>query len=72
MAHGPTGGSPSDVRRADLIAASADPVAADAFGWTLLGRQGPVPAYIGLAAAAGHGTADWESLEPARIELGGP
>jgi len=64
MAHGPTGGSVSDVRRADVVALSTDPVAADAFGWTLLSRKERHPAYIDLAAERGRGTADWKSLEP--------
>ncbi len=64
MAHGPTGGSLSDVRRADTVAASTDPVAADAFGWTLLQRKDPPPRYIRLAAERGRGKADWSSLDP--------
>ena len=64
MAHGPTGGSLSDVRRADTVAASTDPVAADAFGWTLLERKDSPPEYIKLAAAKGRGNPDWSSLDP--------
>jgi hypothetical protein len=67
MAHGPTGGSPRDVRRADTVAAATDPVAADAFGWTLLRRPGPPPEYVRLAASAGHGVLAWEELAPVRV-----
>jgi uncharacterized protein (DUF362 family) len=46
--------------------ASTDAVAADAFGATLLGKTAASLPFIGKAAAAGLGTADFESLNPAR------
>ena len=69
MAHGPTGGSLSDVRRAHTVAASTDPVAADAFGWTLLQRKDPPPKYVFLAQERGRGKADWRSLDPVFREV---
>jgi uncharacterized protein (DUF362 family) len=46
---------------------STDPVAADAFGATLLGTTAADLPYIAMAAAAGAGTADYESLHPLRV-----
>ena len=48
---------------------STDQVAADAFGATLLGKTAASLTFIGKAAAAGLGTADYESLNPARDHL---
>ena len=45
---------------------STDQVAADAFGATLLGKNAAALPFIAKAAAAGRGTADYESLKPAR------
>lgn len=64
--NGPTGGALDDVEIRNTLIASLDPVAADAFGATLLGRvAGDLP-WLGMAAAAGVGTVDWESLKPRR------
>ncbi len=64
--NGPTGGALDDLEIANTLIASLDPVAADAFAATLLGRQpGDLP-WLAMAAAAGSGTADWESLKPRR------
>jgi len=43
---------------------STDPVAADAFGATLLGKSVADLPFIAKAAAAGAGTMDWKALEP--------
>lgn len=64
--NGPTGGALEDVEVANTLIASLDGVAADAFGASLLGRTpGDLP-WLGMAAAAGAGTVDWESLNPRR------
>jgi uncharacterized protein (DUF362 family) len=64
--NGPTGGALEDVETANTMIASLDPVAADAFGATLLGRMpGDLP-WLAMAATAGSGTVDWESLAPRR------
>ena len=46
-----------------------DQVAADACGATLLGKTANDLPYIHLAAAAGCGTADYESLSPVRLHV---
>jgi uncharacterized protein (DUF362 family) len=66
MTNGPTGGSLDDLRATNTMIAGTDPVAADAFGATLLGKTAADLAFVGKAAAAGLGTADYESLNPAR------
>jgi uncharacterized protein (DUF362 family) len=65
--NGPTGGSPEDVKIGDVIAASTDGVALDAFGATLLDLDPAEVGYLGMAEARGIGTADFESLDPREI-----
>lgn len=67
MRHGPTGGSLADVKPGHTIAVSADMVALDAFGYTLLERREPPPEYLARAAARGLGTADWQTLQPVEL-----
>jgi len=64
MTNGPTGGSVSDLRRADTLIASTDCVAADSFGCTLLGLKPSDLPYLAKAQNAGAGTTDYESLKP--------
>ncbi|MGD1019324.1 MAG: DUF362 domain-containing protein [Verrucomicrobiia bacterium] len=66
MSNGPTGGSLDDLKQTNTMIVSTDPVAADAFGATLLGKNAAALPFIAKAAAAGRGTADYESLKPAR------
>jgi uncharacterized protein (DUF362 family) len=66
MTNGPTGGSLDDLKATNTMIVSTDQVAADAFGATLLGKTAADLPFIGKAAAAGVGTADYESLNPAR------
>ena len=66
LTNGPTGGSLEDLQATNTMIASTDPVAADSFGATLLGRTAADLPYIGKAAALGLGTADYESRKPAR------
>jgi len=68
MTNGPTGGAMSDLKQTNTMIVSTDQVAADAFGATLLGKTAADLPYIAKAAAAGAGTADYESLKPARAE----
>ncbi|MDI7268842.1 MAG: DUF362 domain-containing protein [Myxococcota bacterium] len=65
--NGPQGGGMSDVERRDLVAATTDPVAGDAWAASLLGREPEEVPYIGLAERAGLG----RSRPPAarRIEI---
>ncbi|MGA3268261.1 MAG: DUF362 domain-containing protein [Verrucomicrobiota bacterium] len=66
MTNGPTGGSLDDLKATNTMIASTDAVAADAFGATLLGKTTANLPFIGKAAAAGLGTADFESLNPVK------
>lgn len=66
MTNGPTGGSLDDLKPTNTMIVSTDQVAADAFGATLLGKTAASLPFITRAAAADLGTADYESLNPAR------
>jgi uncharacterized protein (DUF362 family) len=59
---GPTGGSLALVRADDRIAVATDPVAADAWGASLLGLGPEELPHIAIAARLGLGTADWQSV----------
>ena len=69
MSNGPTGGSLEDLKATHTMIVSTDQVAADAFGATLLGKTAADLPYITKAAAAGLGTADFESLKPRRDDV---
>lgn len=64
MTNGPTGGSISDLRRANTLIASTDCVAADSYGCTLLDLKVSDLPYLAKAEKAGAGTTDYESLKP--------
>ena len=64
VTNGPTGGSVSDLKRANTMIASCDQVAADAYGCTLLGLKPSDLPYLAKAQQAGSGTIDYESLKP--------
>jgi len=64
MTNGPTGGSLADLKETNLMIAGTDQVAVDACGATLLGRSLNDLPFIGMAEAAGLGTADYRSLKP--------
>ena len=61
--NGPSGGSLDDVKRLDLVAASTNEVALDAWGITLLGVTREVAGFITEAEHSGLGTADYKSLK---------
>jgi uncharacterized protein (DUF362 family) len=69
MTNGPTGGSVADLKATNLMITGVDQVAVDAFGATVLGRRASDLPYIGRAEAAGAGTADFLSLNPARARV---
>jgi uncharacterized protein (DUF362 family) len=69
MTNGPTGGSLADLKQTNTMIVSTDQVAADACGATLLGLTAADLPFITRAAAAGIGTADFESLRPARLNV---
>ncbi len=59
---GPTGGSLDLVRKLDLVAVATDPVAADAWGASLLERTPAELPFLEIAARLGLGTPDWASV----------
>jgi len=69
---GPTGGSLSDVREGNTLAASTDGLAVDAFGWDdLLRRKGEdLPDYFRQAAARGLGETDWRNVSRKEEQVG--
>jgi uncharacterized protein (DUF362 family) len=64
MTNGPTGGSLADLKETHTMIAGTDQVAVDAFGATLLQRSLNDLPFIGMAEAAGLGTANYKSLNP--------
>ena len=64
MTNGPTGGSLSDLKRANTLIASTDMVAADSYGCGLLDLKVSDLPYLTKAQQAGAGTANYESLKP--------
>jgi uncharacterized protein (DUF362 family) len=67
MTNGPTGGSMADLKATNTLIVSTDQVAADALGATLLDKSFRDLPYIGRAVERGLGTADFASLNPARV-----
>lgn len=63
VSNGPTGGSPSDVKPGNVIAAGTDQVAIDCFGARLLGLDPSDVIYLGMAAKLGLGTMSEENLK---------
>jgi uncharacterized protein (DUF362 family) len=68
-AHGPTGGSLNDVQQADMVIASHDMVAADAWAATLFGLTGSDIAYVEAAAEMGLGTMDLDSVRVEQVDV---
>jgi uncharacterized protein (DUF362 family) len=68
MTNGPTGGSLSDLKDTGTMVISTDPVAADAVGLELLERTLTDVPYIQMAAKAGAGVADYQLLNPVRLD----
>lgn len=69
MTNGPTGGSLSDLKQTNTMIVATDQVAADAFGATLLDKTFNDLPFIGMAEAAGLGTADYRSLDPVMVAI---
>jgi uncharacterized protein (DUF362 family) len=63
MAHGPTGGNLEDVRLSNMVIASHDMVAADAYAATLFDLTGKDISYVKAAADMGLGTLDLSAIE---------
>ncbi len=68
VANGPTGGSMADLKPTNTMIVSTDPVAADAYGATLLGLETEDLPFIGKAEKAGVGTSDFSSLDPIMVQ----
>jgi len=64
VTNGPTGGSLSDLKRANTMIVSTDCVAADAYGCGLLDLKVSDLPYLAKAESAGAGTIDYQSLKP--------
>ncbi len=69
-ANGPTGGSLQDVANPGLIAASADPVALEAYGVTLFGKTPDYLPEIAIGEQRGLGVSDYKSKGFTEIDLG--
>ena len=67
--NGPQGGSLSDVERKDIVAAGIDTVAIDGYGSTLFGYEQDHFTSTKAGVAIGLGTADFESLNPRRLDV---
>jgi uncharacterized protein (DUF362 family) len=59
---GPTGGSLSSVRVMNQLAVATDPVAADAWGASLLGVGARDLSYLDIAMRLGLGSTDWQAI----------
>jgi uncharacterized protein (DUF362 family) len=69
MDHGPTGGSLNDVKQANIIIASHDIVAADAYGATFFGLTGADIPYVKKSAEMGLGTLDLSSVKVEEVNV---
>ena len=69
MVHGPTGGNLGDVQLRNLVIASHDIVAADAYAATLFGLTGPDVPYVKASADMGLGTLDLASIQIEEIAV---
>ncbi len=71
IANGPTGGTLDDLKATNTLIAGTDQVAVDALGAALLGKRvGDLP-HLQLAADAGAGTTDYQSLNPVEVKAAG-
>ncbi len=70
LRNGPTGGDLKDVKRTNIVLASTDIVAADAYGAELLGRNPAEIESIVLGQEAGLGVMDYRSIPFREIEVG--
>ncbi|BBO91168.1 DUF362 domain-containing protein [Desulfosarcina ovata] len=68
ITNGPTGGSLSDLKPTGTLIVSTDPVAADAAGAALLGKQAQDLPFIARAEKAGAGTTDYRALNLKEIK----
>jgi uncharacterized protein (DUF362 family) len=69
-ANGPQGGSTKDVVQLDTVAASADPVALEAFGVTLFGKKIEDDAAVRLGQERGLGVSDFRGKGFVEVNIG--
>jgi uncharacterized protein (DUF362 family) len=69
MDHGPGGGNLNDVRLTNMVIASHDIVAADAYAATLFDLSGEDIAYVKAAAEMGLGTLDLSAIEIEELSI---
>ena len=67
MRNGPQGGNLDDVKEANAIAMSLDPVAVDAWACDLLGISHDKVGYLKIAAGMGLGRIDYRALKPVEV-----
>lgn len=67
LRNGPQGGNIDDAKDVYQVIASLDPVAADAYGATLIGVDPKQVDYLRLAAERGLGRSDWDAI--AHVEV---
>ncbi len=60
--NGPQGGNVDDTRELNTVIATADQVAADAYGVGLIGQKREAVAYLKMGHERGLGTMEWETL----------
>ncbi|MFB3897414.1 MAG: DUF362 domain-containing protein, partial [bacterium] len=60
--HGPTGGNLNDVQQPEIVIASADMVAADAYATTLFGKQPEQFPYLKYGTELGLGESDLKKI----------
>ena len=70
LARGPASGTMKDVKKLDTVAASTDPVAIDAFGITLFGKDPAEFEHVMLGEERGLGTADFLNMGLKEVSLG--
>ncbi len=66
MENGPAGGSLADVKPVRTVAAGVDPVALDAWAFSLFPER-PTPQSLTLAVGLGLGQLDWAGLSPVEL-----
>lgn len=62
LRNGPQGGNIADAKDMNMVIASIDQVAADAYACELIGRKADEIPYLGMGEKRGLGTTRWESL----------
>ena len=67
MRNGPQGGNIADAKDMNIVVASVDQVAADAFACTLIGQKPEAIPYLSMGHERGLGTMHWENLHKVEV-----